>query len=136
MTIDIMQPPPPDIPRIRWKYTRLSIVFLVLTACSLVIGAAGIFLRTGHDEIIQHTAFVLFLIFGLAFVYSAEKLLGSRRLRPSQQEELQAMRRQYSEVEKYCRNVAAQDRYLVVDEFDAIAAYVDTVKEKESAPKR
>jgi len=135
MNIDILQQPPSDIPRIRWKYTRLSLLFLCLIVCSLLIGAAGIFLRTGHDQLIQYSAFVLFLVFGFAFVYSAEKLLGYRRLGPRQQEELQAMRRQYMEVEEYCGKVEAQGRYLVVEEFDAIVAHVDKAGGTASAPK-
>lgn len=135
MNIDILQQPPSDIPRIRWKYTRLSLLFLSLIVCSLLIGVAGILLRTGHDQLIQYSAFVLFLVFGFAFVYSAEKLLGYRRLGPRQKEELQAMRRQYAEVEEYCEKVAAQGRYLVVEEFDAIVAHVDKAGGTASTPK-
>jgi hypothetical protein len=135
MDINILQHPPPDIPRIRWKYTRLSLFLLGLIVCSLIIGTAGVLLRTDLDEIIQYTAFVSFLVFGFAFVYFAEKLRSYRRLGSRQQQELLNMREQYGEVEEYCRRVSAQGRYLVVEEFEAIAAYTDKVRDKTPAPK-
>jgi len=135
MDINIHQQPPLDIPRIRWRYTRLSLLFLGLIICSVIIGAASLFLKTGHDEVVQYTVFVSFLVFGFAFVYFAEKLMGYRRLGSRQQEELRDLRRKYREIEEYCRNVSDQGRYLVVEEFDAIVAYVDKVRDKEPAPK-
>ena len=88
MDINIEQKPPATIPQVRWKYTRVSLFFLALVVCSVIIGVTGVLLNTGYDDILQNAAFVLFVASGFAFVYFTEKLLGDRKPTPKQEEKL------------------------------------------------
>lgn len=130
MDIDITQEPPCTIPQIRWKYTRASLILLGLVFCSIIIGVAGVVFNTGYDDILQNTAFVLFVASGFVFVYFTEKLLGYRKLGPKQEKKLVAMMYENEEVSEYCRKVAEQGRYLVVLEYDAIVAHVQNTEGK------
>jgi membrane protein implicated in regulation of membrane protease activity len=122
--IDIEQKPPNNIPRLRWNYTRASLFFLFLVICAIIIGVIGIYFATGYDDILHNTAFILFVISGFAFVYFTEKLLGFRKLTPKQEEKLVGLAQQHEKVSEYWRQVAEQGRYIVVDEFEAIEAYI------------
>lgn len=128
MRIDIEQRPPTNIPRLRWNYTRGSLFFLFLVICAIIIGVIGIFFATGYDDILHNTAFTLFVVSGFAFVYFTEKLLGFRKLTPNQEEKLVSLAQQYEAVSEYWRQVAEQGRYIVVDEFEAIEAYVQKLE--------
>jgi hypothetical protein len=126
--IDIEQKPPTNIPRLRWNYTRGSLFFLFLVICAIIIGVIGIFFATGYDDILHNTAFILFVVSGFAFVYFTEKLLGFRKLTPNQEKELVNLAQQHETVSEYWRQVAEQGRYIVMDEFEAIKAYVQKVE--------
>ena len=128
MHIDIHGPPPENIPLVRRKFTHLTIFFLVLVFCSIILGVIGILYKTGYDDLVHNTAFVLFIGTGLCFVYFSEKLLKYRRLGPGQQKEVQALARENEKVNEYCRKVAEQGRYLVVEEYEAIVAHMETLK--------
>ncbi|MGW8287155.1 MAG: hypothetical protein ACWGOD_02860 [Desulfobulbales bacterium] len=128
MRIDIEQKPPTNIPRLRWNYTRGSLFFLFLVICAIIIGVIGIFFATGYDDVLHNTAFALFVVSGFAFVYFTEKLLGFRKLTPNQEEELVKLAQQYEMVSEYWRQVAEQGRYIVMDEFEAIKAYVQKLE--------
>lgn len=128
MRIDIEQKPPTNIPRLRWNYTRGSLFFLFLVICAIIIGVIGIFFATGYDDILHNTAFILFVVSGFAFVYFTEKLLGFRKLTPNQEKELVNLAQQHETVSEYWRQVAEQGRYLVMDEFEAIKAYVQKME--------
>ena len=65
---------------------------------------------------------------GFAFVYFTEKLLGFRKLTPQQEEKLVTLAQQHETVSEYWRQVAEQGRYIVVNEYDAIEAYVRSWK--------
>jgi len=132
MNIDIEQPPPAMIPQLRWKYTRASLFFLSLVLGAIIIGVIGIFFGTGYDDILQNTAFFLFVVSGFAFVYFSEKLLGFRRLAPKQEKKLVELAQEHETVSEYWRRVAEQGRYIVVIEYEAIAAYARNIKEEES----
>ena len=127
MDINVNQKPPANIPQVRWNYTRASFLLLGLVLCSIFLGVAGIFFETGHDDILQNVAFVLFVGAGFAFVYFTEKLLGFRKLSPKQEEKLVAMAQEHEEVSEYWRQVAEQGRYIVVAEYDAIVAHIQKV---------
>lgn len=138
MVIDIQQNPPDNIPQLRWRFTIGSLFFLGLVACSVIIGVSSVFFATTHTEILENTAFVLFVAAGFAFVYFTEKLLEFRRPGPKRQEKLVAMMYEHGEVAEYCRKVAEQGRYLVVAEYDAIVAHVlkkEGKKEEDKAGK-
>jgi hypothetical protein len=124
MNIDIHNGPPANIPQVRWHYTIGSLFFLGLVACSVLIGVVSVVSYTSYADMLENTAFVLFVASGFAFVYFTEKLLGFRRPGPKRQEELVAMMYEHEEVSEYCRKVAEQGRYLVVLEYDAIVAHV------------
>ena len=128
MRIDIEQKPPTNIPRLRWNYTRGSLFFLFLVICAIIIGVIGIFFATGYDDILHNTAFILFVVSGFAFVYFTEKLLGFRKLTPNQEKELVNLAQQHETVSEYWRQVAEQGRYIVMDEFEAIKAYVQKLE--------
>ena len=128
MRIDIEQKPPTNIPRLRWNYTRGSLFFLFLVICAIIIGVIGIFFATGYDDILHNTAFILFVVSGFAFVYFTEKLLGFRKLTPNQEKDLVNLAQQYETVSEYWRQVAEQGRYIVMDEFEAIKAYVQKLE--------
>jgi len=124
MNIDIHNGPPANIPQVRWNYTIASLVFLGLVVCSLIIGIVSVVSDTSYTDILENTAFVLFVVTGFAFVYFTEKLLGFRRPGPKRQENLVAMMYEHGDISEYCRRVAEQGRYLVVLEYDAIVAHV------------
>ena len=128
MHIDIEQTPPSNIPKLRWNYTRASLFFLTLVICSIIIGIVGIFFTTGYDDILHNTAFILFVAAGFAFVYFTEKLLGFRRLTKTQEEKLVSLAQQHETVSEYWRQVVEQGRYIVVNEYDAIVAYVQKLE--------
>jgi hypothetical protein len=132
MVINIHQEPPKNIPRLRWNYTSASLFSLGLVVCALIIGIFSILSETGPADILENTAFVLFVVSGFAFVYFTEKLLEFRRPGPKRQEKLTAMMYEYAEVSEYCRKVAEQGRYLVVMEFDALVAHVQKTEEEKS----
>lgn len=134
MDINISRDPSTNIPQLRWKYTIGSLVFLGLVACAVIIGIVSVFIDTGYAEILESTSFVLFVTFGFAFVYFTEKLMGFRRPGPKRQEKLVAMMREHEDVAEYCRKVAKQERYLVVDEYDAIVAHVQRMEGEKSPP--
>lgn len=134
MDINIQHKPPVNIPQIRWKYRRASLICLALTICSLIIGAVTVFYDTRYDNILEYTAFTLFVASGFVFVYFSEKLMGYRRLGQRQKKELHDLEKKYKDVEDYCQKVAAQGRYIVVEEFDAIVAHVEEVKRNRPAP--
>jgi len=124
MDINIHQEPPTEILKLRWKFTILSLSFLGIVICSVILGVASVVFSTGHDDILQNTSFILFVAAGFAFVYFTEKLLDFRRPGPKRQEMLVAMMYDHEEVAEYCRKVAEQGRYLVVLEYDALLDYV------------
>jgi hypothetical protein len=97
---------------------------LGLVVCASILGVAGVFFNTGYDDILQNTAFVLFVASGFGFVYFTEKLLGYRKLTIKQEEKLVALAQAHESVAEYLRQVAEQGRYIVVLEFDALAAHV------------
>ncbi len=132
MNIDIHNGPPANIPQVRWHYTIGSLFFLGLVACSVLIGVVSVVSYTSYADMLENTAFVLFVASGFAFVYFTEKLLGFRRPGPKRQEELVAMMYEHEEVSEYCRKVAEQGRYLVVLEYDAIVAHVQKKEGKKS----
>lgn len=124
MDIDITKSPPVDIPRLRWKYTRASLLFMGLVLCAIVIGVIGVFFHTGYDDFLQNTAFFLFVGAGFIFVYFTEKLLGYRKLSAKQEDKLVALAQEHEEVSEYWRQVAEQGRYIVVLEYEAVIAHV------------
>lgn len=128
MNIDIDQKPPANIPEVRWKYTRASLFFLGLVVCAIIIGVAGVFFNTGYDDILQNTAFFLFVASGFIFVYFTEKLLGFRKLTPKQEEKLVELAQQHETVSEYWRQVAEQGRYIVVLEYEAVVAHVQKIE--------
>ncbi len=129
MGININQDPPANIPRLRWKYTLLSMFFLGLAVCAIIIGVYSVFSDTGHHtDFLENSAFVLFVVSGFAFVYFTEKLLEFRRPGFKQQEKLVTMMYEYDEVSEYCRKVAEQGRYLVVREYDAIVSHIQKIE--------
>ena len=132
MDIDIEQKPPTNIPQVRWKYTRASLFFLALVVCAIILGVAGVFFSTGHDDILQNTAFFLFVASGFTFVYFTEKLLGFRKLTPKQEEKLVGLAQQHETVSEYWRQVAEQGRYIVVLEYEAIVAHVQKIEGEKS----
>lgn len=134
MDINIRHEPPDNIPQIRWKYRRASLICLALVICSLIMGGFTVFYDSGYDNILEYTAFTLFVTSGFVFVYFTEKLMGYRRLGLRQKKELLALSEDYKEVEEYCRRVAAQGRYVVVEEFDAIVAHVEQVRRNRHVP--
>ena len=129
MAINISQDPPANIPQLRWKYTIFSLFFLGLAVCAVIIGVFSVFSDTGHHtDLLENSAFVLFVVPGFAFVYFTEKLLEFRRPGPKRQEQLVEMMYKYEEVSEYCRKVAEQGRYLVVMEYDAIVSHVQKIE--------
>jgi hypothetical protein len=135
MEIKINNEPPANIPQRRWNYTMASLFFLGLVVCSIIIGVASVLSDNGYGDILENTAFVLFVASGFAFVYFTEKLLEFRKPGPKRQEKLTAMMYEHEEVSEYCRKVALQGRYLVVMEYDAIVAHVQK-KEGEKPAKK
>jgi hypothetical protein len=134
MDINIRHEPPVNIPQIRWKYRRASLICLALVICSIIMGVFTIFYDTRYDNILEYTTFALFVTSGFVFVYFTEKLMGYRRLGLRQKKELEALSEKYKKVEEYCQKVAAQGRYIVVEEFDAIVAHVEQVRRNKPAP--
>jgi hypothetical protein len=132
MVINIYQEPPKNIPQLRWNYTIASLFFLGLVVCAVIIGIISILSETGPADILENTAFVLFVVSGFAFVYFTEKLLEFRRPGPKRQEKLTAMMYEHEEVSEYCRKVAEQGRYLVIMEYDALVAHVQKIEDKKS----
>jgi hypothetical protein len=132
MVINIHQEPPKNIPQLRWNYTIASLFFLGLVVCAVIIGIISILSETGPADILENTAFVLFVVSGFAFVYFTEKLLEFRRPGPKRQEKLTAMMYEHEEVSEYCRKVAEQGRYLVIMEYDALVAHVQKTEDKKS----
>jgi len=132
MNIDIDKKPPTNIPQVRWKYTRASLFFLALVVCAIILGVAGVFFSTGYDDILQNTAFFLFVASGFTFVYFTEKLLGFRKLTPKQEEKLVGLAQEYETVSEYWRQVAEQGRYIVVLEYEAIVAHVQKIEAEKS----
>jgi hypothetical protein len=132
MVINIHQEPPKNIPQLRWNYTIASLFFLGLVVCAVIIGIFSILSETGLADILENTAFVLFVVSGFAFVYFTEKLLEFRRPGPKRQEKLTAMMYEHEEVSEYCRKVAEQGRYLVIMEYDALVAHVQKIEDKKS----
>jgi hypothetical protein len=132
MVINIHQEPPKNIPQLRWNYTIASLFFLGLVVCAVIIGIISILSETGPADILENTAFVLFVVSGFAFVYFTEKLLEFRRPGPKRQEKLTAMMYEHEEVSEYCRKVAEQGRYLVIMEYDALVAHVQKIEDKKS----
>ncbi|MDH3329132.1 MAG: hypothetical protein OEM01_07870 [Desulfobulbaceae bacterium] len=130
MDINIRHEPPDNIPQIRWKYRRASLICLALVICSLTMGVLTVFYDTRYDNILEYTAFVLFVTSGFVFVYFTEKLMGYRRLGLRQKQELAALAKKNKEIEEYCRQVTAQGRYIVVNEYDAIVAYIEKAHSK------
>jgi hypothetical protein len=128
MNINIAQKPPTNIPQLRWRYTRASLFFLALVACAILIGIVGIFWNTGYDDLLQNTAFVLFVAAGLGFVYFTEKLMGYRKLTPTQEEKLVSLAQEHETVSEYWRQVAEQGRYIVVNEYDAVVAHIQMIE--------
>lgn len=124
MNINVHHEPPANIPQLRRNYTLATLFFLFLVAGAVILGIFSVLSDTGHADILENTALVLFVAAGFAFVYCAEKLLGFRRPGPAQQEQLAAMMSAHEEVAAYCRRVAAQGRFLVVLEHDAIVAHL------------
>ena len=103
MLININNDPPTDIPQLRWKYTIASLLFLGLVVCAVILGVFSVVFSTGYDDILQNTAFALFVAAGFAFVYFTEKLMGFRRPGPKRQEKLTAMMYDHKAVSEYCR---------------------------------
>lgn len=128
MDINILEDPPKNIPQIRHKYRRASLIALALTILALCVGAASVFFTTSHDSVLQYSSFSGFIAFGFVFVYFSEKLMGYRRLGVRQIKELRSYLEKYPEIAEYCRKVSAQERYIVVMEFDSMAAYIDKKK--------
>jgi len=131
MLININHGPPTNIPQLRWKYTVASLFFLGLVVCAIILGVASVVFSTGYDDILQNTAFAIFVASGFTFVYFTEKLMGFRRLGPKRQEKLTAMMYEHEEVSEYCRKVAEQGRYVVAAEYDAIVAHVQKIEGEE-----
>ena len=92
-------------------------------------------MTSGYTEILENTAFVLFVLSGVAFSYFTEKFLGFRGPGPKRQEKLVTMKYDHEEVAEYCRKVAEQGRYLLVVEYDAIVAHVQKIEEEKLANK-
>ena len=132
MHIDINQEPPATIPKMRWRYTIGALFFLGLVACAIIIGIISVVFSTGSDEVLQNTAFALFVVSGFAFVYFTEKLLGYRKLTPAQEEKLVALAQEYEDVSEYWRKVAEQGRYIVLQEYDAIISHVQKIEGEQS----
>lgn len=128
MNIDITKQPPANIPQMRWKYTRASFIFMGLVFCSIILGVVGVAFNTGHDDILQNSAFGIFVAAGFAFVYFTEKLMGFRKLSAKQEENLVALAQEHGEVSEYWRQVAEQGRYIVVLEYEAVVAHVEKTK--------
>ena len=135
MGIDIYKEPPANILQRRWNYIMASLFFLGLVAGSIIIGVVSVLSDTGHGDILENTAFGLFVASGFAFVYFTEKLLEFRKPGPKRQEKLTAMMYAHEEVAEYCRKVAEQGRNLVVMEYDAIVAHVQKIEGKKPASK-
>ena len=129
MDIHIDQEPPKEIPRLRWRYTVASLVFLGLVICSISVGVYSVLSATADTGIFENIAFGLFVAAGLGFVYFTEKLLGFRRPGPKLQEKLAAMVHGHADVAEYCRKVAEQGRYPVVLEYEAIVEHVRKTEE-------
>ncbi|MDW7773572.1 MAG: hypothetical protein SCH71_11860 [Desulfobulbaceae bacterium] len=127
MEINIGQPPD-NIPRMRRKYRHASLMFLGLAFFSIILGAVTIFYDTQYDGILEYAAFTSFIASGFVFVYFTEKLMGYRRLSPGQKKELQALAEEYREIAEYCRKVAWQNRYVVVNEYDLLVAHVEKIR--------
>jgi hypothetical protein len=136
MHINVNNGPPANIPRLRWHYTIGSLFFLGLVACAVIIGVYSVLSYTRYADILENTAFILFLVAGFAFVYFTEKLMGFRRPGPRRQENLVALMYEHEEVSEYCRLVAEQGRYLVVLEYEAIVAHVQKKEGKKSGSGR
>jgi len=128
VNIDITKQPPANIPQMRWKYTRASFIFMGLVFCSIIRGVVGVAVNTGHDDILQNSAFGIFVAAGFAFVYFTEKLMGFRKLSAKQEENLVALAQEHGEVSEYWRQVAEQGRYIVVLEYEAVVAHVEKTK--------
>ena len=128
MAININQDPPANILGLRRKYIFISLFFLGLVICAIILGVISVFFETGHTDFLENSAFVLFVSSGFAFVYFTEKFLDFRKPGPKRQEKLVAMMYEYEEVSEYCRKVAEQGRYLVVMEYDAIVAHVQKIE--------
>jgi len=128
MFININHGPPANILQLRWNYSIAALFFLGLVVCAIILGVVSVVFITGYEDILQNTAFVLFVASGFAFVYFTEKLMGFRRPGPKRQEKLTAMMYEHDEVTEYCRKVAEQGRYLVVLEYDAIVAHVQKIE--------
>ena len=135
MAININQDPPANILGLRRKYIIISLFFLGLVICAIIIGVISVFFETGHTDFLENSAFVLFVASGFAFVYFTEKFLDFRKPGPKRQEKLVAMMYEYEEVSEYCRKVAEQGRYLVVMEYDAIVAHVQKIERGKPANK-
>ena len=134
MLININHGPPTNIPQLRWNYTIASLFFLGLVVCAIMLGVFSVLSDTGSSDILENTAFILFVASGFAFVYFTEKLLEFRKPGPKRQEKLTAMMYEHGEVSEYCRKVAEQGRYLVVMEYDALVSHVQQ-KEGEKSEK-
>ncbi|MFC1844091.1 hypothetical protein ACFLZ5_04815 [Thermodesulfobacteriota bacterium] len=128
MAININQDPPANILGLRRKYIIISLFFLGLVICAIILGVISVFFETGHTDFLENSAFVLFVSSGFAFVYFTEKFLDFRKPGPKRQEKLVTMMYEYEEVSEYCRKVAEQGRYLVVMEYDAIVAHVQKIE--------
>ena len=132
MNIDINNGPPANIPQLRWHYTIASLFFLGLVVCSVIIGVVSVLSNTRYTDILENTAFILFVAAGFVFVYFTEKLMGFRRPGPKRQEKLVALMYEHEEISEYCRKVAEQGRYLVVLEYEAIVAHVQKTEGKKT----
>jgi hypothetical protein len=132
--LDIRHEPPTDTLEKRRKYIRSTLFFLGLILCAVAIGIFSYFSGSGSRNLLENTAVIFFVLFGGGFVYCSEKLMGYRRLLPKQQQEVLTMAGEYDEIELYCRKVAAQERDLVVNEYDAMVAHAERFKDQKREP--
>ncbi len=126
MYIDILQPPPADIPQRRHRLLRWSGLFLFCIFCALLVGGWRILFDSGRDALLENIALGLFVTAAFAFVYTTEKLLDFRGLSSEQQKKIDCLSGQHPEIERYCRRLATQGRALTVAEHEALAAWAET----------
>jgi len=119
MKIDIASAPPTDIFRNRGKHIRLSIAFLALSVCGVLVGAYAVFSDTPHAERLEGIAFGLFIAGAVAFSFFCEKIQGLKRLTSEQVQELAELCFKHPEIKEYCDLVLKDGRQPVLDEFEA-----------------
>ena len=124
MKIDILAPPPAEIFKHQPRYARLFVFFLALAGLGLVLGVYA-YLNPGSPwyGVLEKLSMTLFVGSSVPIFISGEKLQAYKPLSEQEERELARLRKEYGEIDQYCRRVEEMNRRIIHAEFKALRDY-------------